>query len=659
MSSPPHDYRLAGSKEGSLAVVESIVTGIVSNYIYGVLVANAPERLKRLAPALLFGGPTPLLEAEKAFQETRAVLLERYSQDVGVTRFLSERSLRNGVLNPLFANIFLQQTLVTSDIDRTFADCFENPAQARSKKYRQVVDDIIGEVRRALMGRSSTAPFVIEASLREIQRSLQAIEKISQANAKALASYNEVRDPANALDEYSAYYLMELKQYIKLIFINGLEMISKKERIMHPVAEAYVPILLQHLRRSPNKDEDANARTDAFQAVRDAKRLIVRGPAGCGKTTLMQWLIWNAEPFATGTLGAEQHRMFPIYVPLRRLESAGTFNFTADSILYNAMPHELLKRDYPKGWLDSLITRNIDVIVLIDGIDEIAEKNRPHIWRLVRVLSEKYPYLRMLITSRHISTVHLADGTYRPEIFLTEEGYQEARMLWNRPHDFFEFVVSPLANSEIVDLIDKWFHGVDPTLVPRTEQDKLPGYPEQLKKALFERNNMVSLQLARTPLLCSLICLVFFLQRGRLPRNRKQLYELSTQLLVETRDEHKGVKPDERFANFDLDKRLRLLKAVALIMQEGSQSVQADQSIEVDKSRVISWLERQLKSQTALQLPARDYLNFLVERSLAHSRAHRESHRFCASQLHGVFGSRGNRHLVQGSIPNTGQDRGR
>jgi hypothetical protein len=360
MSSPPHDYRLAGSKEGSLAVVESIVTGIVSNYIYGVLVANAPERLKRLAPALLFGGPTPLLEAEKAFQETRAVLLERYSQDVGVTRFLSERSLRNGVLNPLFANIFLQQTLVTSDIDRTFADCFENPAQARSKKYRQVVDDIIGEVRRALMGRSSTAPFVIEASLREIQRSLQAIEKISQANAKALASYNEVRDPANALDEYSAYYLMELKQYIKLIFINGLEMISKKERIMHPVAEAYVPILLQHLRRSPNKDEDANARTDAFQAVRDAKRLIVRGPAGCGKTTLMQWLIWNAEPFATGTLGAEQHRMFPIYVPLRRLESAGTFNFTADSILYNAMPHELLKRDYPKGWPSTSRTEHID-----------------------------------------------------------------------------------------------------------------------------------------------------------------------------------------------------------------------------------------------------------------------------------------------------------
>jgi predicted NACHT family NTPase len=167
----------------------------------------------------------------------------------------------------------------------------------------------------------------------------------------------------------------------------------------------------------------------------------------------------------------------------------------------------------------------------------------------------------------------------------------------------------------IVDLIDKWFIGVDPLLVSRAERDKLPGYPEQLKKSLFDKANAISLELARTPLLCSLICLVFFLQRGSLPKNRKQLYELSTQLLVETRDEHKGVRPDERFSNFDLDRRLRMLRAVALIMQEGSQSIQADQSIEVEKSRVVSWIQRQLKDQTTLALSAAEYLNFLVERS--------------------------------------------
>jgi hypothetical protein len=511
--------------------------------------------------------------------------------------------------------IFLSQKLVTSEIDSRFADCFDNPWLARTKGYRIVVDDIIAEIRRALLGRSATAPFVIESSLREIHHCLDAVVKVNEAYSQKLASYSEVHEESSKIDTYSSYYLSEIKEYIKSIFINGLEMISKKERITHRIGEAYVPILVQDLRQSPREDVDGRPRTDAFDVVRDARRLIVRGPAGCGKTTLMQWLIWNAEPFANGPLKPEQHKMFPIYIPLRRLESAGTFDFTVDSILHNAMPNEILKRDFPKGWLDSLVVRNIEAIVLIDGIDEIAEKNRSHIWRFVKTLSDKYRYLRILITSRHISTVHLSDGSYRPEIFLTEEGYQEARMLWNRPDDFFEFVVSPLSNSDIVDLVDKWFNGVDATLVPRSERDKLPTYPEQLKKALFERNNAVSLQLARTPLLCSLICLVFFLQRGRLPRNRKQLYELSTQLLVETRDEHKGVKPDERFENFDLEKRLRLLRCVALIMQEGSESIQADQSIEVDKSRVLSWIDRLLKSQSALALSAKEYLNFLVERS--------------------------------------------
>jgi hypothetical protein len=306
--------------------------------------------------------------------------------------------------------------------------------------------------------------------------------------------------------------------------------------------------------------------------------------------------------------------MFPIYIPLRRLESAGTIEFTVDSVLYNAMPNDILKRDFPRNWLDTLVERGIDVIILIDGVDEIAEANRPHIWHLVSTLSVRYPYVRMMITSRHISTVHLADGSYRPEIFLSEEAYQEARSLWNRPDDFFEFIVSPLSNSDIVDLIDKWFNGVDPNLLPRSERDKLAGYPDQLKKALFERENVVPLQLARTPLLCSLICLVFFLQLGRLPRNRKQLYELSTLLLVETRDEHKGVRPDPKFSNFNLEKRLRLLKSIALIMQEGSETVQADQSIEVERSRVLSWMEKLLIGQTILKLPANEYLDFLVER---------------------------------------------
>jgi NACHT domain len=594
-------------------IFESVATGIVSNYIFGVLSASCPEAVRKLAPALFFGGPTPLMEAEKAFQEAKANLLHKYGGDVGVERFLSDSTLREGALEPLFANIFLSKPLVARELDRRFFDSFDSTYVDR-RRYRTVIDDIVSEIRRALLSRSATSPFVLESSLREIHQSLEALKKISENYSLKLLPYADVRENGNKLDDFSEYYLSELKEYIRSIFINGLEMISKKERISHPIGEAYVPILVHHAHRSPDPASDDYARTDAFDVVRDSRRLIVRGPAGCGKTTLMQWLIWNADPFADKTAHTEKHQMFPIYIPLRRLESLGTINFSADSILYASMQNDMLRREYPKNWLDGLLRRGIDVIILIDGIDEMAEKNRSNVWRFVRELCEKYPTLRMLITSRHISTVHLSDGSYRPEIFLNEESFNEAKALWNRPDDFFEFVVSPLSNSDIVDLIDRWFIGVDPNLLARDERDRLLGYPERLKKDLFEKNNYISLELARTPLLCSLICLVFFLHRGRLPRNRKQLYEFSTLLLVEMRDEQKGVRTDERFSNFDMEKRLQLMKYIALIMQEGSESVQADQSIEVDKDRVISWLDRHLSAQTALKLSAKDYLEFLVER---------------------------------------------
>ena len=219
------------------AIVESLVTGVVSNYIFGVLSANCPEALRKLAPALFFGGPTPLVEAEKAFQEARARLLHKYAGDKGVERFLATRTLNEGSLEPLFANIFLSQPLVARELDRRFYDCFDS-TYVNHKEYRIVIDDIVSEIRRTLLSRPATSPFVLESSLREIHRSLEAMTKITKAYSSKLIPYSEVRDSKSPLDEYSAYYLSELKEYIKSIFINGLEMISKKERIAHPVADA-------------------------------------------------------------------------------------------------------------------------------------------------------------------------------------------------------------------------------------------------------------------------------------------------------------------------------------------------------------------------------------------------------------------------------------
>jgi hypothetical protein len=116
-------------------VVGSIATGIVSNYVFSIIAANSPERLKKLAPALFFGGSTPLNEADKAFKDARARLLKKYAKDAGVQRFLSDKKLREGALAPLFNQIFLSQPIVSKELDQNFYQCFDDPKLARVGGY--------------------------------------------------------------------------------------------------------------------------------------------------------------------------------------------------------------------------------------------------------------------------------------------------------------------------------------------------------------------------------------------------------------------------------------------------------------------------------------------------------------------------------------------
>ena len=78
--------------------------------------------------------------------------------------------------------------------------------------------------------------------------------------------------------------------------------------------------------------------------------------------------------------------------------------------------------------------------------------------------------------------------------------------------------------------------------------------------------NKAALELSRIPLLCSLICMVFFLRGGKLPKSRRGLYEISTKLLVETRDEHRGISVARKYSAFVGSRRIEVLRRIALLM---------------------------------------------------------------------------------------------
>jgi predicted NACHT family NTPase len=183
-------------------------------------------------------------------------------------------------------------------------------------------------------------------------------------------------------------------------------MVTKKPNYKQNISDSFVPIFVKDL--SPTTADEGDSTTELHNAsdlIKNVRRLLIRGPAGCGKTTLLQWLIWKCDPFGTETKASNSLPYFPIYIPLRKLEQFTKKKLNLNDVLQKTLPEDFLKQHMPLNWLDSLVERKIEVLILIDGLDEVPEVKRPAIWNLVHQISTKYKTLRVLLTSRSYSRI--------------------------------------------------------------------------------------------------------------------------------------------------------------------------------------------------------------------------------------------------------------
>ncbi|CAM5693054.1 NACHT domain-containing protein OS=Streptomyces alboniger OX=132473 GN=CP975_19830 PE=4 SV=1 [Streptomyces alboniger] len=114
----------------------------------------------------------------------------------------------------------------------------------------------------------------------------------------------------------------------------------------------------------------------ADQALATHDRVLLRGEAGSGKTTLVQWLAVNA---THGAMAASPDTMaylddrVPYVLPLRTLTRHGErLPAPADFLASVGCP---LAGSQPKGWETRVLTAG-RALVLIDGIDEVPEAER-------------------------------------------------------------------------------------------------------------------------------------------------------------------------------------------------------------------------------------------------------------------------------------------
>ncbi|MER5489770.1 NACHT domain-containing protein [Streptomyces sp. NPDC002490] len=268
-------------------------------------------------------------------------------------------------------------------------------------------------------------------------------------------------------------------------------------------------------RTGPDPDPTRHFRgpLPADQVLATRSRVLLRGVAGSGKTTLVQWLAVSATRVAPdGPLG-HLHDLVPFVLPLRTLTRHG--ERLPGPELFLTAAGSPLSGAQPEGWADHVLTAGRGLI-LVDGIDEVPEAERARTRAWLGDLLTAYPDNRWLVTSRPSAV----------------------RANWLAADDFAELTLSPMNPADVAAFVRRW-HAAGRHDADDAARALLDGYERQLLTAVAGKPDLG--RLATNPLMCALICALHRDRRGYLPHGRKELYEAALAMLLSRRDRERDV----------------------------------------------------------------------------------------------------------------------
>lgn len=266
----------------------------------------------------------------------------------------------------------------------------------------------------------------------------------------------------------------------------------------------------------------------ALEAATAHRRLALLGDPGGGKSTFVRQVaahaasvcLGQAEPFPDWSPA-----LVPLVVVLRELGPAlaalaldGLSRADQDRRLIAAVRRrwEVVLDEHDGGaWapaLDDLLSAG-EVLLVFDGLDEVAADCRPRVRAAVRALLRAYPEIRRVIITSRIRS-------YTGEAVLT--GFEQATL-------------APFDEAKIRAFVAGWYEAQDALerLTPAEAKARaLDLQAAALKPALLE--------LAANPMLLTTMALIHQREVG-LPEQRVRLYEEAVKVLLQRWQRQKGV----------------------------------------------------------------------------------------------------------------------
>ena len=386
-------------------------------------------------------------------------------------------------------------------------------------------------------------------------------------------------------------YYLAIRKTLDRMELYGLDVKEGNPARSQRLSAAYISLNLTA------KGSGASAGSLRWEAILDTlapgdmSRLLVRGDAGMGKTTLLRWaaialasqsgggreeLIRPDRQFTDDTASTEGARMImrdgkpcdianpwrgkvPLLVILRECPG-GTF----------PKPHEFpsfvdnIVGVPPSGFIEELLNQG-KALVMIDGLDEVPTGE---------------PFKQV---TKSITALVRTDGD-AGNLFIATSRPLVEDPAWITQLKFREAVIAPMTDPERNELIGKWHRAVADETADLDAKAKIEEMANELIKQLNQRPAIA--RVATVPLLCAMICAQSGPLGSRLPESEFAIINKLAEAMLWVRDRDKGVPPtgtpwddlkeDKRWAVASRLAHLFISKGEAAIARDSAEKAIAD-----------------------------------------------------------------------------------